>query len=89
MHHVIDLETLEVRAVQATTSNVGDATMVPELLGQTPADQPIGSVTAVRAQDTRKCYRAITACKAHADMLPRENVKLWKPTTAGAVSRLR
>lgn len=45
IHIGIDEETLEVRAVEATTSNVGDAPMLPELLEQIPPDQAIGSVT--------------------------------------------
>ena len=55
----IDEETLEVRAVEVTTSNVGDAPMLPELLDQIPPDQDIGSVTADGAYDTRKCHDAI------------------------------
>lgn len=36
-----------------------DAPVLPELLNQIPADQDIGSVTADRAYDTRKCHEAI------------------------------
>ena len=36
----------EVRSVQVTGSNIGDAPMPPELLNQIPSDQDIGSVTA-------------------------------------------
>lgn len=50
IHIGIDEETLEVRAVEVTTSNVGDAPMLPELLGQIPPDQGIGSVTAPSRQ---------------------------------------
>ena len=57
IHIGIDEETLEVRAVEVTTSNVGDAPMLPELLNQIPADQTIGSVTADGAYDTRRCHR--------------------------------
>ena len=46
IHIGIDEETLEVRAVEVTTSNMGDAPMLPELLDQIPGDQDIGSVTA-------------------------------------------
>ena len=38
----IDEETLEVRAVEVTTNNIGDAPMLPELLNQIPPDQDIG-----------------------------------------------
>ena len=37
----IDEQTLEVRAVEVTSSEVGDAPMLPELLNQIPSDQEI------------------------------------------------
>ena len=46
IHIGIDEKTLEVRAVEVTTNNIGDAPMLPELLNQIPPDQDIGSVTA-------------------------------------------
>lgn len=46
VHLGIDAETLEIRAIEVTGSRVGDAPMLPELLNQIPADQPIGKVTA-------------------------------------------
>ncbi|UYV39522.1 IS5 family transposase [Rhodobacteraceae bacterium D3-12] len=87
IHLGIDEETLEVRAVEVTTSNVGDAPMLPELLAQSPHDQNIGSVTADGAYDTRKCHDAIAARDAHAVIPPRKNAKPWKPTSAGAIAR--
>lgn len=51
IHIGIDEETLEVRAVEATSSNIGDTPMLPELLAQIPADQEIASVTADGAYD--------------------------------------
>ncbi|MBK0329624.1 IS5 family transposase [Rhodobacteraceae bacterium F11138] len=87
IHIGIDEEMLEVRAVEVTTSNVGDAPMLPELLNQIPPDQNIGSVTADGAYDTRKCHDAIAARNAHAVIPPRKNAKPWKPTSAGAVTR--
>ncbi len=54
IHIGIDTETLEVRAVEITGSNVGDAHMLPGLLDQIPPDQDLGSVTADAAYDTRK-----------------------------------
>gem|GEM_PF-5609776 len=50
IHIGIDEETLEVRAVEVTSSNIGDAPMLPELLNQIPSDQDIGSVTAPSRQ---------------------------------------
>ena len=87
IHIGIDEETLEVRAVEVTTSNVGDAPMLPELLEQIPPDQVIGSITADGAYDTRKCHDAIAARRAHAVIPPRKNAKPWKPSSAGARAR--
>ena len=83
----IDEETLEIRAIEVTGSNVGDAPMLPDLLGQIGPDQEIGSVPADGAYDTRKCHEAIAARNAHAVIPPRKNAKPWKPDTPGAVAR--
>jgi hypothetical protein len=87
IHIGIDEKTLEVQAVEVTTRNVGDASMLPELLNQIPPEQDIGSVTADGAYDTRKCHDAIAARKTHAVIPPRKNAKPWKPTSAGAIAR--
>ncbi|TRW90806.1 IS5 family transposase, partial [Paracoccus sp. M683] len=82
----IDEETLEVRAVEITGSHIGDAPVLPDLLGQIPADERIGSVTADGAYDTRKCHDAIADRGAHAVIPPRKNAKPWKTITAGALA---
>ncbi len=83
-----------------TTSDVGDAPMLPELIDQIPPGQEIASVTAPShgllanreratdgAFDTRKCHDAIAARGAFAIIPPRKNAKPWKPDSAGAVAR--
>ena len=87
IHIGTDEETLEVRAIEVTTSNVGDAPVLPELPGQIPIDQAIGSVTADGACDTRKCHDAIAARNAGAVIPPRRNAKLRKADTSGAGAR--
>jgi Transposase DDE domain len=87
IHLAIDEQTLEVRAVEVTGSNVGDAPMLPELLGQIPDVEEIGSVTADGAYDTRKCHNAIADRSAVAVIPPRKNAQPWKATSAGAVAR--
>ncbi len=95
IHIGIDEQTLEIRAAEFTTSDVGDAPMLPELLDQIPPDQAIASVTADGAFDTRKCHDAIAArgaaalrrCGAAAIIPPRKNGKPWKADGAGAVAR--
>lgn len=49
-----------------TGSDVGDAPMLPDVLGQITPDQEVGSVTADGAYDTGKCHEAIAARNAHA-----------------------
>ena len=78
---------LEVRAVEITGSHIGDAPVLPDLLGQIAVDERIGSVTADGACDTRKCHDAIADRGAHAVIPPRKNAKPWKTITAGAVAR--
>ena len=87
IHLGIDEKTLEVRAVEITASHIGDAPVLPDLLGQIPPDEEIGCVTADGAYDTRKCHDAIAERGAHAVILPRRNVKPWKTVTAGAIAR--
>jgi hypothetical protein len=87
VHIGIDEETLEVRAVEVTTNNIGDAPMRPKLLNQIPTDQDIGSVTADGAYDTRKCHEAIATRDACAVIPPSKNAKIWKPTSNGAIAR--
>jgi hypothetical protein len=83
----IDEQTLEIRAAEFTTSDVGDAPMLPELLDKIPPDQEIASVTADGAYDTRKCHDAIADRGAAAVIPPRKNAKPWKAVTAGAAAR--
>ena len=77
----IDEETLELREVEVTTSNVGDAPMLPGLHDQIPQGQAIGSSTADGAFNTRKMQSmprvisAVPSGKGGAD------------TTAGAASK--
>jgi transposase len=87
IHIGIDEQTLEVRAVEITGSNTGDAPMLPYLLNQIPRNQEIGSVTADGAYDTRRCHNAIADRGASAVIPPRRNAQPWKPTTAGAIAR--
>lgn len=87
VHLGIDEKTLEIRAVEFTSSDIGDAPMLPELLGQIPPGQEIGNVTADGAYDTRKCHDAIADRGAYAVIPPRKNAKPWKPDSAGAIAR--
>ena len=67
IHIGTDEKTLEIRAIEFTTSDIGDAPMLPELLDQIPPDQEIGRVTADGAFDTRKCHDATARARGHRD----------------------
>jgi hypothetical protein len=82
-----DEQTLEVRAIEVTSSDIGDAPMLPELLGQIGAHHAVASVTADGAYDTRKCHKAIADRGAAAAIPPQRNAKPWKETTPGATAR--
>ena len=75
IHIGIDEQTLEIRAAEFITSDVGDAPILPELLDQIPPEQQIASVTADGAFDTRKYHDAIAARGAAAISPPRKNAK--------------
>ena len=87
VHLGIDADTLEIRAIEVTGSRVGDAPMLPELLDQIPADQPIDKVTADGAYDTRGCHTAIAARCACAVIPSRKNARPWLENTPGAQAR--
>ena len=72
IHIGIDEETLEIRAIETTSSRIGDAPVFPDLLNQIPPDEEIGSAPADGAYDTRKCPDAIAARTAHAVITPRK-----------------
>jgi hypothetical protein len=86
-HIGIDEKSLEIRAAEFTTSDLGEAPMLDEPLGQILPEQEIATVTAYGAFDTRKCHDAIAAPGVAAIMPPRKNAKPWKPDTPGAVAR--
>ena len=86
IHLGTDEQTLEIRAAEFTTSDVGDAPMLPELLEQIPPEQPIASVTADGAFDTRRCHDAIAGRGADGLIPPRRN---WlSPRKAAATLRV-
>ena len=84
VHLGIDADTLEIRAIEVTGSRVGDAPMLPELLRQIPADQPIDKVSADGAYDTRACHAAIADRNACAVIPARKNARPWLGNTPGA-----
>ena len=87
VHLGIDAHTLEIRAIEVTDNSVGDAPMLPELLGQIPADEAVASVSGDGAYDTKACHAAIAQRGAQAVIPPRKNARPWRTTLVGATSR--
>lgn len=54
VHLGIDAKTLEIRAIEVTDNRVGDAPMLPELLGQIPPDEAVPA-SARTAPTTPRC----------------------------------
>lgn len=87
VHLGIDGQTLEIRAIEVTSNAIGDAPMLPQLLAQIPTDEPIESVSADGAYDTRDCLDAIAQRQATAVIPPRKNARYWKKPSAGSQQR--
>ena len=87
VHLGIDANTLEIRAIEVTDNSVGDALMLPELLGQIPDDEAVASVSGDGAYDTKACHAAIAQRGAQAVIPPRKNARPWRTTLVGAASR--
>ncbi len=86
-HLGIDVQTLEIHAIEVTSNAIGDAPMQPELLAQIPTDEPIESVCADGAYDTRDCQDGIAERHALAVAPPRRNARHWRTSSAGAAQR--
>ena len=87
VHLAMDTATSDIRAVEFTPSSDGDSPVLPELLGQIPGGEEIGTVTADGASDTRRCHTAIVDRKATAIIPIRKNGRLWKEDCPAAVAR--
>jgi hypothetical protein len=79
-------EKFEIRVAEFTTSDIGDAPMLPELLAQISTVQDIVSVTADGNYETRKCNDAHADRGAVAIIPPHKNAKPWKADTRGAAT---
>ena len=87
VHLSIDAATLEIRAMEVTDNSIGDAPMLPNLLGQIPPEEQLASVSGDGAYDTKSCHEAIALRQADAIIPIRKNAKPWKKNRAGAAAR--
>ena len=89
VHLAMDAATSDIRAVEFTPSRDGDSPVLPELLDQVPKDEPIGTVTADGAYDTRRCHAAIAGRGAVPIIPIRRNGRPWKEDGPAAVRAQR
>ncbi len=87
VHLAMDTATSDIRAVEFTPSSDGDSPILPELLGQIPVLEKIGTVTADGAYDTRRCHTAIIDRQAIAVIPIRKNGRPWKEDCPAAIAR--
>ena len=78
LHIGIDAQTLQVRAICATSNNVSDAVVVPHLLAQLPAGESLLSVTGDSAYDTQTVYAAVMERNAMPIIPLRKNARMRK-----------
>ena len=82
LHLAVDADTHEIVAVDLTTDDVGDVSMIPDLLDQ--IDGPVGSMTADGAYDGQGVYDAVTQRHPDAKVIipPRSTAVANKPPTS-------
>lgn len=87
IHIAVDNQTPEIRAVEVTSSAMGDAPVFARFAQpDCPArrDRPCGRRRHLRHTRLSRCHRCAGAV---AIIPPRKNTRLWKPTTDGATAR--
>jgi hypothetical protein len=87
VHLAMDTATSDIRGVEFTPSSDGDNPILPELLGQIPEDERIGTVIADGAYDTRRCHAAIVDRQATPIIPIRKNGCAWKEDCPAAKAR--
>ena len=83
----MDTATSDILVVEFTPSSDGDSVVLPELLGQTPEGEQIGSVMADGAYDTRRCHTAIIDRQATPIIPISKNGRPWKEDCPAAITR--
>jgi DDE family transposase len=76
LHLCVDEQTKEILSLCASTNDVSDSQMLPELLSGVPGK--ITQVSGDGAYDKRKCYEAINQHQAKAAIPPRKGAKIWQ-----------
>ncbi|SDI98577.1 Transposase DDE domain-containing protein [Alloyangia pacifica] len=83
----MDTATSDIRAVAFSPGREGDRPALPDLLGQVPEDEDIGTVTAHGAYDTRRCRGTVIARGGKAIKPIRRNGRARKENCPAAKAR--
>ncbi len=84
VHLAMDAKTGQICAALMTHQDVDDASVLPELLDQIPADVPLEIVGGDGAYDTKQAHAVIAARGAQPSIPPREGAMPWLENTPGA-----
>ncbi len=76
LHLCVDETTLEIVSAVASTNNVSDAEVLPDLLDDVPGT--IEQVSADGAYDQRKCYDELNKHGTKAAIPPRKGARIWQ-----------
>jgi hypothetical protein len=87
LHLCVDEETQEIVSVGASTNNVSDAEMLPEMLEEVPG--AIRQVSGDGSYDQRKCYDAINQYKARVTIPPRRGARICQHGNTQAERHVR
>ncbi len=87
VHLAMDPATSDIRAVDFTPSRDGGSPVLPDLLGQIPQNEQVGTVTADGADETRRCHRAIIERDAVPILPIRKNGRAWNEDCPAAQAR--
>jgi hypothetical protein len=87
LHVCVDESSFEIISACATTNNVSDGEVLPDLINDVSG--PISQVSADGAYDQRACYDAINGREAKAAIPPREDAKIWRRATAKSERHIR
>lgn len=87
LHLCVDEETKEIISACASTHNVSDGEMLPELLSELPGT--IRQVSGDGQYDQRKCYEAMNRHKAQGAIPPRKGARIWRHGNTKAERHVR
>ena len=87
LHFCVDEATLEIVSAVASTNDVSDAEVLPDLLQDVPGE--IEQVSADGAYDQGKCYDALNRHGAKAAIPPRKGAKIWRRASSKAERHVR